>query len=224
MRVKLLEHMGDDLSVVNAARVSFSKQHDEFTGADARLIRYLAENKHWEPFAHPQVSFRIKAPIFVARQLQKHRVGFAWNEISRRYVDDKPEFYEPDYWRRRADDIKQGSSDDKVSLDPIYERETDLGCTSLPGELYVSAIETYDALIELGVCPEQARMVLPQAMYTEWVWTGSLLGWSRVYNLRADSHAQRETRTIAHMIGSHMLNLYPFSWRALTIEAEINSL
>jgi len=217
MKVKLLEHMGDDLSVVNAARVSLGRWHDEFTGADARLIRYLAEHKHWEPFAHPQVSFRIKAPIFVARQLQKHRVGFAWNEISRRYVDEEPEFYEPDCWRRRADDIKQGSSSDKVDLDPILERETDAGCTSLPNELYVSALETYRALIELDVCPEQARMVLPQAMYTEWVWTGSLLGWSRVYNLRADKHAQLETQQIAQMIGSHMLNLYPFSWRALTI-------
>ena len=217
MRVKLLDHMGDDLSVVNAARVSFKRHHDEFTGADAKLIRYLAENKHWEPFAHPQVSFRIKAPIFVARQLQKHRVGFAWNEISRRYVDDEPEFYEPISWRLRSEDIKQGSLDDAVSLDPILERETDTGCTSLPNELYVSALETYRALLELDVCPEQARMVLPQAMYTEWVWTGSLLGWSRVYNLRADKHAQLETQQIAQMIGSHMLNLYPFSWRALTI-------
>ena len=217
MKVKLLEHMGDDLSVVNAARVSFKRHHDEFTGADARLIRYLAENKHWEPFAHPQVSFRIKAPIFVARQLQKHRVGFAWNEISRRYVDSEPEFYEPDSWRRRADDIKQGSSNDTVDLSPILDRETENGCTSLPSELYSQSLETYRALIELDVCPEQARMVLPQAMYTEWVWTGSLLGWSRVYNLRADHHAQLETRQIAHMIGSHMLVLYPFSWRALTI-------
>jgi thymidylate synthase (FAD) len=217
MKVKLLEHMGDDLSVVNAARVSLGRWHDEFNGADARLIRYLAEHKHWEPFAHPQISFRIKAPIFIARQLQKHRVGFAWNEISRRYVDDTPEFYEPDYWRRRAEDVKQGSSNEKVNLDPILERETETGCTLLPKELYQHALDTYSGLIELGVCPEQARMVLPQAMYTEWVWTGSLLGWSRVYNLRADKHAQLETQQIAQMIGSHMLNLYPFSWRALTI-------
>lgn len=202
--------MGSDLSVVNAARVSFAKEKVRFDDKDFHLIDYLARHQHWEPFAHPQISFRIKAPIFVARQLQKHRVGFAWNEISRRYVDTEPEFYLPEQWRQRADNIKQGSSVNTVDLEGLDF------VVNQPEPLFKEALATYNSMLELGVCPEQARMVLPQSMMTEWIWTGSLLGWSRVYNLRSDTHAQKETQTIARYIDSNIKPLFPNSWSALT--------
>lgn len=215
--VKLLDHMGSDLSVVNAARVSFAKEKLKFDDKDKRLLAFLAEHQHWEPFAHPQVSFRFKAPIFVARQLQKHRVGFAWNEISRRYIDQEPEFYVPSEWRERAENVKQGSSNHKVDLSRLDTMRTSHHQPiSHPEALFKEAIETYNSLLELNVCPEQARMVLPQAMMTEWIWTGSLLGWSRVYNLRSDSHAQKETQIIANLIDTNIKPLFPNSWSALT--------
>lgn len=199
--------MGSDLSVVNAARVSFAKEKDKFDDNDLQLIDYLARHQHWEPFAHPQISFRIKAPIFVARQLQKHRVGFAWNEISRRYVDTEPEFYVPEQWRERAANVKQGSGDS--------HKDSEHFSTAVQ-RIYGQALGFYEGLLHQGVCPEQARMVLPQSMMTEWIWTGSLLGWSRVYNLRVDSHAQKETQLIARYVDTNMKPLYPNSWRALT--------
>ena len=217
MNVELIDYMGSDNSVVDAARVSFSKHHDKYSDEDnARLISYLAYNNHWSPFAHTSISLRIKAPIFIARQLVKHQVGFAWNEVSRRYVDDEPEFFIPDYWRKRAENIKQGSTNDQVYLSPILEMETDNGSVFTPVELYTAAKDCYEALLKIGVCPEQARMVLPQAMYTEWIWTGSLFAWSRMYNLRTDSHTQLETQQIAFLIGEAIEPLFPKSWKALT--------
>lgn len=217
MKVHLVDHMGSDNSVVDAARVSFEKLSTNYTDHEnARLITYLAYNGHWSPFTHQFITFRIKAPVFVARQLAKHQVGFAWNEVSRRYVDSEPEFYLSDYWRKKAENVKQGSSDDSVPLFPIVDMETDTGCVHLPSELYGAAKETYLALLKLGVCPEQARMVLPQAMMTEWIWSGSLYAWSRMCNLRLDKHTQRETKEVAVAISKLIEPLFPLSWKVLT--------
>jgi thymidylate synthase (FAD) len=226
MNVELIDHMGNDLSVVNAARVSFSKQAsygvDEYEelnlpyiytdrpivrDADKKLIRYLAKHNHWTPFGHASASFRIKAPIFVARQLGKHQVGLVWNEVSRRYVDDEPEFYVPETWRKRAANVKQGSSDETITTDRIAYAER-----TAREEAFLS----YKALLDEGVCPEQARMVLPQSMMTEWVWSGSLAAFARVCKLRLDPHTQYETRLVASMIDGQMAKLFPVSWEALS--------
>ena len=210
--VDYLDHMGNDLRVVNAARVSFSKQssyrEDAFgwtlDDSDEKLINYLAKHGHWSPFSHCFLQFRIKAPIFVARQLQKHQVGLAWNEVSRRYVDSEPEFYSPPKWRKRAENVKQGSSDEEVTG---IRWDTEVFHDDCAG--------FYDHLIQSGVCPEQARMVLPQSMMTEWWWSGSLYAFSRVCKLRLDSHAQRETQEVAKGIDAVCKRLFPVSWSAL---------
>jgi len=201
MEVTYIDHMGSDLSVVNAARVSFDKEHQEFQENDYGLIAYLSQNNHWSPFAHTFLSFRIKAPIFVARQLVKHQVGLAWNEVSRRYVNSPPEFYTPDGWRKAAKNIKQGSSDELVNLESEH--------------LYEKPLAVYNRMLEAGVCPEQARMVLPQSMMTEWIWSGSLYAFSRVCNLRLDAHAQRETQEVAQGISSIAAEHFPASWPIL---------
>lgn len=208
MQVTYLGHYGDDLTVVNAARTSFGKRKEVFDEKDARLLRYLARHKHEMPFAHPHVSFHFKAPIFVARQLQKHAVGFVWSEISRRYVKGEPEFYWPAKWRKGSDDIKQGSTDEE------WQDDNGIGERLL---LCVRSIAwDYRRMLQDGCCAEQARMVLPQNMYTEWHWTGSLLGWARVWGLRVKPDAQRETREVVEMIGPKMKELFPHSWEALT--------
>lgn len=222
MKVDLINHMGSDLEVVNAARVSFDKQSrwvyceetngldKGLSGDDKKLISYLAKHKHWSPFSHCFAKFRIKAPIFVARQLQKHVVGLAWNEVSRRYVDSEPEFYVPKVWRKRAENVKQGSSDEAVTLPHPMD------CNYyLPKEIYEESLTTYNELLKAGVAPEQARMVLPQATMTEWIWSGSLYAFARVCKQRLDSHAQAETREIAEHISAHMQTIYPVSWKAL---------
>ena len=346
MEVTYLGHYGTDLTVVNAARVSFGKRTQEFRpGKDDRLLAFLARHKHELPFAHPHVGFHFKAPIFVARQLAKHQVGFVWSEISRRYVKDRPEFYIPSYWRKAAENVKQGSSLEPVDISPrgkcnrcgipvSYPKR--LWCSSecqtlswrennryayifskwgaaakfenipftitpddlawpdkcpyldiqldytpgdkndnkasldkivpalgyVPGNVQIvsllankmkssasleqiktfaknalfihggvfaetshsyadyceKAADLYVELISQGVCAEQARMVLPQAQLTEWHWTGSLLGWSRVWNLRVKPDAQAETREIVQLIGPTMKALFPFSWAALTAD------
>lgn len=203
--VEYMDHMGSDLTVVNAARVSFDKEHEEFDHrTDRGLIKYLAQHNHWSPFAHCSVTFRVKAPIFVARQLVKHTVGFSWNEVSRRYVDNEPEFYFPGEWRARADNVKQGSSDTTVLFlaDPAR-----VSCSQ--------ALSTYHYLLKSGVCPEQARMVLPQNTMTEWIWTGTLYAWARMCQLRLDSHTQKETRYVAEDIDREMAELFPTSWEYL---------
>lgn len=194
--------MGDDLRVANAARVSFAKESEEFNDKDAKLINYLAKHGHWSPFSHCFLTFRIKAPIFVARQLQKHQVGLAWNEVSRRYVDSEPEFYVPDGWRKRAENVKQGSGDEVV--EGISNGSVNRWC-----------LEVYRNMLEDGVCPEQARMVLPQSMMTEWYWSGSLYAFARVCKQRLDPHAQLETRQVAGQIGSICADKFPTSWDAL---------
>ena len=210
MQVDYVVHMGDDLSVVNAARVSFDKVSSEFIDKDEKLIKYLADHKHWSPFAHPQLCIRVKAPMFVARQLAKHQVGLVWNEVSRRYVDTDPEFFLPTQaygWRERAENVKQGSSDRKAYITQAIHDEV--------AGTFQKAFRLYKSLLDSNVCPEQARMILPQATYTEWVWTGSLLAFSRVCNLRLDSHTQKETRNIAQMISSRVEPLFPISWKYL---------
>lgn len=216
IKVELIDSMGTDLSVVNAARVSFDKQSEwdvvdigapigikQLSKADSKLIKYLAEHNHWSPFSHAFASFRIKAPIFVARQLVKHTVGLAWNEVSRRYVSTEPEFYLPKTWRKAAENVKQGSSDEVVT--PYFD----------PEHICRDADILYKSLLEDGVCPEQARMILPQNTMTEWIWSGSLYAFARVCNLRLDSHTQLETQTVAKLIDSYMEDLFPESWKVL---------
>ena len=216
MEVKLIDKMGSDLSVVNAARVSFSKISEwdiiphagPTEGAlkyeDERLIKYLAKHGHWTPFGHGSLQFHIKAPVFVARQLVKHQVGLVWNEVSRRYVNSEPEFYTPEVWRGAPENKKQGSSDIKIDIDPDdFVR------------MYDSAKWMYEHLLEIGVCPEQARMVLPQAMMTEWYWSGTLMAFARVCNLRCKDDAQRETQMVANLIDDDAREIFPYSWEAL---------
>jgi len=207
MKVTLVDKMGTDLSVVNAARVSYAKSKDSFDVVkDEKLIKYLAEHEHWSPFAHASLQFRIKAPIFVARQLVKHQVGLVWNEVSRRYVDDAPELYRPDSWRGRPQNSKQGS-EGEVKLDQTinYNMETTME----------SCLILYNSLLQKGVAPEQARMVLPQSMMTEWYWSGTLYAFARVCNLRCKPDTQRETQEVANEIDRLTNEAFPRSWKYL---------
>jgi thymidylate synthase (FAD) len=222
-----IDHMGSDLSTVNAARVSFGKKsewdvdydNDMFTGEnvlsdrDTKLIHYLAKHKHISPFGHAFASFHIKAPIFVARQLVKHKF-LRWNEISRRYVDDTPEFYVPGVWRGRSEDKKQGSDGDVSISVAWYDRDD--GYNSWPEDSYFTALEAYQTMLELGVAPEQARMVLPQSTMTEWYWSGSLDAFAAMCRLRCAPDTQYETRIVADQISEKMKELFPVSWAALT--------
>lgn len=225
MKAEYIDSMGNDLTVVNAARVSFDKHHDTFDPeGDTKLVRYLARHGHWTPFSHPQVTFRMTAPIFVARQAFKHKVGFTENEISRRYVDDVPEFFMPTEWRGKPVNAKQGSSDVVLTEyeKMVWSSSGNSGCpVSVPidpdvKDFYRYAESLYSDLILSGVAPEQARMVLPQASYTSWYWTGSLASWARFYKLRTDSHAQSEIQELAGFIGPKMQELFPICWMELT--------
>jgi thymidylate synthase (FAD) len=216
--VEYIEHMGSDLTVVNAARVSFAKTSEWETTEngsrvlstrDQRLIKYLAEHNHWTPFAHPQITLRIKAPIFIRTQLFKHKVGFTENEISRRYVTNEPEFYVPDWRSSPTDGAKQGSSDFITDvyindLDKLYTRNA------------LECVDIYKELLKEGVAPEQARAILPQGTYTEWWWTGSLSAYARVFKQRIDAHAQWEVQQYAGAIGKILEPLFPHSWAVLT--------
>ena len=207
MNVELVNVMGTDLTVVNAARVSFDKHHEKFEDNDEKLIAYLAKHGHWTPFGHPQMGFRISAPIFVARQLVKHQVGLVWNEVSRRYVNSVPEFYITDKWRSKATNKKQGSGE---ALVPLEGNDYDYIQTA-----YMACVDAYSHLLSLGVAPEQARMVLPQSLYTEWYWTGSLAAFARVCKLRLSEDSQYETKQIAQKIASFMKEMFPTSWKYL---------
>ena len=206
MFVKLIDHMGTDLTVVNAARVSFGKQKEEISEGDKKLIGFLAKHGHWSPFAHCSAQFHIEAPVFVARQLVKHQVGLSWNEISRRYVDTNVEFYEVDKWRGRAEDKKQGSEG---------EIEQQGLCDFAKTLIENLALENYNKLLKAGVAPEQARMILPQSMMTEWYWSGTLYAFARVCNLRCAQDAQYETRVVANLIDEECGKLFPISWTEL---------
>lgn len=208
--VQYVSHMGDDLTVVNAARVSFNKESTEFTGRDEKLISYLAKHKHWTPFAHPQITLRIKAPISIRTQLFKHKQGFVENEVSRRYVIEDPEVYLPRWRNAPTDGAKQGSSG---TMDINEEYNT---CSRAYLMVVEEAMHTYKMLLDKGVAPEQARFVLPQGTYTEWWWTGSLAAYARVYSLRSDSHAQWEVREYSNAMGAIIRDLFPVSWAALT--------
>ena len=267
MKVEYISHMGDDLQIVNAAKVSFGKRSEWETSAcsfhpfsetrlskkDQGLIQFLARGctsgdwdnlltdvsngtetaywqkggtedlesvlnyirkmpSHWSPFAHTAISLHLKMPIFVARQIMKHTTGIEYNEVSRRYVDSEPEFYVPDVWRKKADNVKQGSSEEAVEHLDLHEFED--------GGYYYTYYDVllgeYKRLLDEGVAPEQARMVLPQSMYTEVIATGNLYAWANMYIQRTDSHAQKETQELAKQIGEIVKPLYPVSWEALT--------
>jgi thymidylate synthase (FAD) len=208
IKATLMDYMGSDVTVVNAARVSFGKKTSNTytTDKDDKLIWYLAEHKHMSPFGHCFASFHVKAPIFVARQLVKHKF-LRWNEISRRYVDDEPEFYEPKTWRGRAKDKKQGSEGEvKTNANTSHHNSVTLAL--------------YKQLLDEGVCPEQARMVLPQSTMTEWYWSGSLDAFADMCNLRCAFDTQAETRFVATQISDSMRRLFPVSWEALRVYVE----
>jgi len=231
IEVTYIDHMGSDLSVVNAARVSFNKKsHCEETRfvdmgdwcgdmpivneRDTKLIRYLAREKHKSPFNHTNATFRVKAPIFVARQLQKHEY-MPWNEVSRRYIDEEPEFYVPEVWRGRSADKKQGS-EGEVDLYNIFDKRN-------PGFLVGETVthyrklilELYQSLLDAGVCPEQARMELPQSMMTQWWWSGTVFAFAKMCSLRCKPDTQLETQEVANLIDEQMAKLFPVSWEAL---------
>lgn len=207
MQVDYVDHLGGDINVVNAARVSFAKEVKEFDlEKDTKLINYLAKHNHFTPLCHTSVTIRVKAPIFMARQFVKHQIGLVWNEESRRYIDDEPEFYIPTDWRGRPVNVKQGSKGILEGSEKYTEAVIDSS---------KEALELYKALLEQEVAPEQARMVLPQNTMTNWVWTGSLVALARVVKLRTDSHAQQEAQELAKLINDVVAPLYPVSWKAL---------
>ena len=207
--IELVSHMGDDLTVVNAARVSFNKEATEFTDKDEKLLQYLAKNNHWTPFAHPQITLRIKAPISIRTQFFKHKQGFVENEISRRYVTFEPEVYHPRWRTKPTNGAKQGSED-------FMEYGNDWNNCNIAYSIAVDmCFDAYHMLLGKGVAPEQARFILPQGVYTEWWWTGSLAAYGRFYRQRSDSHAQWEIREYAEAVGKILMNLDPKSWAAL---------
>ena len=231
--VEYVEHMGSDLTVVNAARVSFNKESewdiDEqakqrltasesayyesdlhvLSSKDIKLISYLAKHQHWTPFAHPQITLRVKAPIFIRTQLFKHKVGMVENEMSRRYVTDTPEFYTPTWRNAPINGAKQGSYE---FVDPVLIMELD----HMNERIIENALHTYKYLLENGVAPEQARAILPQSTYTEWWWTGSLSAYARIFKQRSDAHSQWEVQQYASAIGKIIEPLFTNSWNVLT--------
>jgi thymidylate synthase (FAD) len=231
-KIEYVDHMGTDLSVVNAARVSHDKESEweidreamsKFVGnvppesefhklsdKDVKLIKYLATHSHWTPFAHTSITLRITAPVPIRTQFFKHKQGFVENEISRRYVKNTPTFFMPNWKKKPEGNIKQGSGDDfdlddSIILSKEYKEACQLG------------LAAYNTMIIKGVCPEQARFVLPQGMMTTWYWTGSLAAYARFYKLRTDSHAQSEIRTYAKSIGEIIRPLFPVSWKAIAL-------
>lgn len=230
IKVSFVDVMGSDLSVVNAARVSFDKTSDwvyqemedvdiesrtiytykkpiGLKEADGKLIKYLARHGHWTPFGHTSLCLRIKAPIYVARQLVKHQIGLVWNEVSRRYVDSEPEFYIPNVFHKRPDaSIKQGSGEEHTHSKDLINYLINT---------VENALSDYDELLRAGVAPEEARLVLPLNTMTEWIWTGNVASFARVCNLRLDSHAQLDTQKVAKKIHEILLQYFPVSTEAL---------
>jgi len=215
LKVTYKDHFGSDNSVVDAARVSFSKEASGYTPEqNNKLIKYLAKHQHKSPFFHTAISLHLKMPIFVARQIMKHTTGLEYNEVSRRYVDSEPEFYVPDVWRKKADNVKQGSSDEAVDIKDKFP-SVDYGYRGNIQDYMEICIGSYKSLLDAGVAPEQARMILPQSMYTEVIMTGNLYAIANMYIQRSDSHAQKETQELAKQIGEVVKPLYPVSWAAL---------
>jgi thymidylate synthase (FAD) len=223
IKAELIDRMGSDARVVDAARVSFDKQSDGSNPAgDAKLIKYLAKHDHFTPFTHCVITLRETVPIFVARQRFKHTVGFTYNEISRRYVDDTPEFFFPDTWRERpAGSVKQGSSDTSIvtTMDSWAGIGGDNSVKRYCEMLNTNALGAYQNLLDAGVAPEMARMVLPQAMMTSYYVTGSLMAFARAYKLRSDAHSQLEIQHLAKRWDTIIRPLFPVSWAAL-VDAE----
>lgn len=209
MKAEYISHMGTDMTVCDAARVSFDKESSQYSlEQNHKLIAYLAKHSHTTPFTHPQITLRETVPIFVARQRFKHVVGFTYNEVSRRYVDDTPELYVPDVWCSRPEgSVKQGSGDEHPRS-KYWARNYEDVCND--------AVLTYEQMIRDGVAPEQARMILPQSMLTSYYVTGSLAAWARAYKQRSDPHAQIEIQDLAKQWGAIIAPLYPVSWGTLT--------
>jgi len=214
MKVEFISSMGTDRTVVDSARVSFNLDsmddngHQSLSEKDSKLITYLAKHNHFTPFTHCVITFRETVPIFVARQRFKHTIGFTYNEISRRYVDVTPEFYYPGKWRKRAENVKQGSSKETIKDHYIVKKLYD--------NFMKEAESVYKILLNFDVAPEQARMILPQSMYTSYYVTGSLYAYARAYNLRSEETAQTEIRELAKQWNEHMEKLFPISWKELT--------
>jgi thymidylate synthase (FAD) len=226
MKVDYIQHCGSDLSVVNAARVSFDKESDfvsdnQLANKDKKLVQYLSDHEHTSPFNHAFLTVRVKAPIFVARQLVKHKF-MPWNEISRRYVDSEPEFYEPEVWRYKADNVKQGSRSSGLTQQEVTTKFFDTveptGYVDVPEEINTEAFKTYNELLKIGVCAELARVVLPQSTYTEWYWSGTLGAWLDMLKLRLKPDTQQETRKIAEMIAEIVKEHWPVSYDAILKE------
>lgn len=208
IKVELIDSMGSDLAVVNAARVSFAKEALEFKEGDEKLIRYLATHDHWTPFAHTALQFRVAAPVPIRTQCFKHKIGLVENEESRRYISTRPEIYVPEFFREKPQgSIKQGSAgehtDNQFWLEVYKARTTE-------------SVDAYMEMIEAGVCPEQARFILPQGAIVNWIWTGNLVSFANFFNKRTEEHAQKEVRDVAVELGTLVEPLFPVSWRALT--------
>lgn len=234
IKVDCIGHYGTDLTVVDAARTSFDKtskweyicdgmcfsctcdgKDKKLKASDEKLIKYLATHKHFSPFNHSFISVRVKAPVFVARQLVKHKF-MPWNEVSRRYVQSDVEFYTPESWRKAAENVKQGSSAEVVDISILGDMENPEGnCVFHPHEVNQVALDTYNTLLDLGVCAEEARMVLPQSMMTTWIWSGTLGAFCDMLKLRLDSHTQYETRIVAQEVAKIVKDLFPVSYEAL---------
>lgn len=217
MQVQLIERWGTDKTVTRAARVSFNSDDlstDELSAKDERLINYLAKHKHTSCFEHMGATLKLKVPIFIARQIQRHR-SFSFNEISRRYVDSPPEFFWPDTWRKRAENVKQGSSEEVVDVMQGLATDSYFPVQQVMEEQCKSAVNTYNDALAAGVAPELARMILPQNMYTEMYMSGNLRSWSHFLHLRLDGHAQVEVRVVAEQVRDILTPLFPVSIKAL---------
>lgn len=216
--VELLDYMGDDLDVVNAAKVSFSKESEwevtdkhgnyKLADRDSKLINYLAKHDHWTPFAHTALKFRVAAPIPIRTQCFKHKIGMVENEESRRYISTTPEIFIPEFFRSKPEgSIKQGSGDVHPKNEQwlsIYKGHTQ------------AVVELYEQMLDDGVCPEQARFILPQGAIVNWIWTGNLVSFANFFNKRTDPNAQKEVQVVAELVGKEIENIFPVSWKALT--------
>lgn len=225
IKVELLDSMGDDLACVNAAKVSFANESEwewqteyesgvpvndtpVLSAKDKKLIDYLARHDHWTPFAHTALKFRVAAPVPIRTQCFKHKVGMVENEESRRYISSEPEFYIPDFIRSKPEgSIKQGSGTKHYASD-MWLEDYEFHMQQ-SGNLYANMIQD-------GVCPEQARFVLPQGAIVNWIWTGNLVSFANFYNKRTDTNAQKEVQVVAELVGKEVERIFPVSWKALT--------